>query len=219
MDDTIILDIIFRLILSGICGVVVGIERQRRDKYAGVRTHFIVCLASALTMVVSKYGYFDIVPLQGEGLNIKLDPSRIAAGTVTAVGFLGAGTIIVKKKAIHGLTTAAGIWAMVGVGLSIGAGLSLIGVITTIIILLGSTILHIFFKYNMHLNISFENLTKEEILEILDPIGYDIKQISYTNKDNISTTHWYCFIKRDLDNNEICQKLTKTSGVVSFELE
>ncbi len=125
------LELILRLFVASICGAAIGLERENHMKTAGIRTHLIVSLASALMMVVSKYGFFDLVE---KGLNY--DASRIAAGVVTAVGFLGAGVIFVRKQNVSGITTSAGIWATVGVGIAIGAGMYLIGAVTTAMIIL-----------------------------------------------------------------------------------
>ena len=115
---------VFRVIIAGICGIIIGYERKSRAKEAGIRTHFIVASAAALIMIVSKYGFFDLIAQAvAEGVEVKLDPSRIASCIVSGVGFLGAGTIIVTKhNQIKGLTTAAGLWSAAGVGLALGVG-------------------------------------------------------------------------------------------------
>jgi putative Mg2+ transporter-C (MgtC) family protein len=129
---------LLRLALAAVCGVAIGYERQYRMKEAGVRTHFIVALGSALIMLVSKYGFKD----QMEWHNLSLDPSRVAAQVVTGIGFLGAGIIFLQKDSIKGLTTAAGVWATAGVGLAIGSGLYMLGLSATVIIIIGQILLH-----------------------------------------------------------------------------
>ncbi len=134
---------VFRIIIAGICGIIIGYERKSRSKEAGIRTHFIVASAAALIMIVSKYGFFDLIlKAVMEGVEVKLDPSRIASCIVSGVGFLGAGMIFVQKHTVRGLTTAAGIWATAGIGMAIGAGLYLTGIIFTGIIFLAQIILH-----------------------------------------------------------------------------
>ncbi len=125
------LEMVLRLVLGAVCGGAIGFERKNRLKEAGIRTHLIVALASALMMVVSKYGFFDVVTLEG----ISLDASRVAASVVSGVGFLGAGMIFVRKQSVSGLTTAAGVWATSGVGLAIGAGQYIVGIAETVIII------------------------------------------------------------------------------------
>ena len=96
---------ILRIIVAGICGIIIGLERKSRAKEAGIRTHCIVACASCLMMIISKYGFFD---LQFSG-DFKFDPSRMAQGIVTGVGFLGAGMIYFQRGTLIGLTTASGI--------------------------------------------------------------------------------------------------------------
>lgn len=133
------LEQIIRVVLSALCGAVVGYERKKRSKSAGIRTHMIVSLSSALMMLVSKYGFFDVMALPGAGVDV----SRIASGVVSAIGFLGVGVIFVRKQAVTGVTTAAGLWATVGIGLTIGAGMYTVGVATTLLLVLMQLFLHL----------------------------------------------------------------------------
>jgi putative Mg2+ transporter-C (MgtC) family protein len=112
-------DLLLRLGTAALLGSLIGLERQRLDKSAGLRTHMLVSVGSALFMIVSAYG-FDRV-LRPE--RVVLDPSRVAAQVVSGIGFLGAGTIVVRKMSVHGLTTAASIWAVAAVGLAAGGAL------------------------------------------------------------------------------------------------
>jgi putative Mg2+ transporter-C (MgtC) family protein len=124
-------EILLRLILAAVLGSVVGMERERLDWAAGLRTHMLVCLGSTLFMLVSAFGFADILGMPGIGL----DPSRIAAQVVSGVGFLGAGTIILRREAVRGLTTAASIWTVAAVGLAVGGGLYFAALSATILIL------------------------------------------------------------------------------------
>lgn len=119
---------LLRLALAALLGGIIGLERESRLKGAGIRTHFIVAFASCMMMLVSKYGFFDMMVYEA----VKLDPGRIAAGLATAIGFLGAGTIISRKQGVIGLSTAAGLWATVGVGMSAGAGMYVIASVGTV---------------------------------------------------------------------------------------
>lgn len=132
------LEFLLRIVLSIICGAGIGFERETRLKTAGIRTHIIVSLGSALMMIISKYGFGDVL----QSNNIGLDPSRIAAGIVTAVGFIGAGVIFVRNQTISGVTTAAGIWATVGIGMAIGSGMYVIGIVTTVLLVILQLLLH-----------------------------------------------------------------------------
>lgn len=135
-------DFIIRIGVAGLLGAMIGIEREIRSKEAGLKTHFLVAVGSALIMVVSKYAFSDIVFEE----HTSLDPSRIAAQVVSGVGFLGAGTIIIQKQAVKGLTTAAGLWATAGIGLAIGAGMYVVGIGATILVLIGLEIVSRIFK-------------------------------------------------------------------------
>ena len=135
------LELVGRLLLAGFCGLLIGYERQKRSKVAGVRTHCVVACASALMMILSKYAYLDVTEMYGDLM--KIDPSRIAAGVVSGIGFLGAGMIFMNKKTTTGLTTAAGIWATAGVGMTVGAGMYFVGLAAALIILLIQVVFHL----------------------------------------------------------------------------
>lgn len=124
MDSDLITDLLIRIALAGFLGGMIGIERQLRAKEAGLRTHILVSMGSAMFMIVSKYGFEDIIREH----HVALDPSRIAAQVVSGMGFLGAGTIIIQKQIVKGLTTAAGMWVTAAIGLVIGSGLYEIGI-------------------------------------------------------------------------------------------
>lgn len=122
---------ILRLLLAAALGSVVGLERERLDWAAGLRTHMLVCLGAALFMIVSSFGFMDVLSHPQVGL----DPSRVASQVVSGIGFLGAGTIILRRNVIHGLTTAASLWAVAAVGLAVGGGLYGSALATTFLIL------------------------------------------------------------------------------------
>ncbi|MBK1896668.1 MgtC/SapB family protein [Chryseobacterium paridis] len=126
-------EIAIRLLVAAVFGGLVGWDRQRKEGVAGLRTHMLVCVGSALIMIVSAFGFNDIMGKP----SIVLDPSRIAAQVISGIGFLGAGTILfLRPQIIVGLTTAAGLWAVAGIGLAIGGGLYFPAFIATLIILI-----------------------------------------------------------------------------------
>lgn len=110
---------VVRLTLALVLGALVGLERERGERAAGIRTHALVALGSCLIMIVSTFGFADILGTQA----VTLDPSRIAAQVVSGIGFLGAGTILLRKEIVKGLTTAAAIWVVAAIGLACGSGL------------------------------------------------------------------------------------------------
>ena len=160
-------NLIVRLCVAGLCGTVIGLDREYRVKDAGFRTHFLVALGSALMMIVSQYGFEDFLATH-DGL--RLDPSRIAAQVVSGIGFIGAGTIILQKQIVRGLTTAAGIWATAGIGLAVGAGMYTIGIATTVLTLIGLELLSYIFKsVGMKSSmISFSTNNKDTLKQIAD---------------------------------------------------
>ena len=145
-----VLSWIVRILIAALCGFLIGFERKSRSKEAGIRTHAIVCMASALMIIVSKYAFSDM------GLDVEskgADPARIAAQVVSGIGFLGAGIIFVRRDILHGLTTAAGIWATAGIGMAIGAGMIVVGVTSAIILVFLQILLHRplkIFRQNTH---------------------------------------------------------------------
>ncbi|HEY1286994.1 MAG TPA: MgtC/SapB family protein [Burkholderiales bacterium] len=125
-------EIVLRLTAAALLGGAVGLERERLEWVAGLRTHMLVCLSAALVMIVSAYGFADIL----DGQHVVLDPSRIAAQVVSGIGFLGAGTILfLRHKVIRGLTTAASLWTVAAIGLAVGGGLYLAAAVATALVL------------------------------------------------------------------------------------
>ncbi|MGH9169576.1 MAG: MgtC/SapB family protein [Acidimicrobiales bacterium] len=115
------------LSLALLLSALIGLEREIRQKSAGLRTHTLVGVGAALFLIISKYGFTDVL---SRGL-VVVDPSRVAAQVVTGVGFLGGGLIFVRRDSVRGLTTAAGVWVTAAVGAAAGAGLPIIAVFST----------------------------------------------------------------------------------------
>lgn len=190
---------VLRILISGICGIVIGFERKNRAKEAGVRTHCIVACASCLMMIISKYGFNDLIAASlNIGADIRLDPSRMAQGIVTGVGFLGAGMIYTQRGSIRGLTTASGIWAISGIGMAIGAGMYALGAITTGIVLLVQIVLHHKLKFmTQHKTRSLaiydvtEDGYQKKITEHMNAKGINISEVSI--KQNETMTYDYTF--------------------------
>ncbi len=135
-----------RVLVACVCGGIIGYERSKRFKEAGIRTHIIVCCASAMIMIISKYGFADLEGFEGaEGFfagTHTTDPARLAAQIVTGISFLGAGVIFHNGNAVKGLTTAAGIWATAGIGMAVGAGMYPLGLFVTLVISLIQLLMH-----------------------------------------------------------------------------
>ena len=125
--------ILLDILLSAILGFCIGMERKMRSKEAGIRTHTIVCIGSALFMVISKYGFGS-----------EADSARVAAQIVSGIGFIGAGMIVYRQHEVRGLTTAAGVWATAGIGMACGSG-------NLYWIAIGATVIMILVQYVLHL--------------------------------------------------------------------
>lgn len=209
------LDWLLRIVVAALCGGVIGYERAIQRKSAGVRTHIVVAIASALFMIVSKYGFNDILNMR----DIALDPSRIAAQIVTGISFIGAGTILVRKEQISGLTTAAGVWATAAIGMAIGAGMYFIGILSMALLFLIQMLFHddvIISKITPHIrfNIQIEAANTPLILSRIQ------KELENSHVENISikildvSEKWIVFyvdgvINNKLDENKIVMSLRK----------
>ena len=152
------LEFFIRIVLAAILGALVGLERSKRQKEAGVRTHCIIACTSAMFMILSKYAFVDLVGVAGlRGA----DPARIAAQVVSGISFLGAGVIFKNGNSIRGLTTAAGMWGTAAVGMAIGAGMYWVGLIEAAVLVGIQIVLHRF-------PVGADALTTQEILVELE---------------------------------------------------
>lgn len=120
-------ELLWRLAVALALSTAIGLERDARQKSAGLRTYTLVGLGSALFMLISKYGFFDVL----QPGTVVLDPSRVAAGIVSGIGFIGAGLIFVRRDSVRGLTTAAGVWLTAAIGAACGASLVILATATT----------------------------------------------------------------------------------------
>src|ERR1700735_121337 len=125
------IELLSRLPLAALLGSVIGFERERLNWAAGLRTHMLVCVGASLMMLVSAFGFADALTQK----NVVLDPSRVAAQVVSGIGFLGAGSILLRGEIVRGLTTAASLWTVAAIGLAVGGGLYIEAGAATIIIL------------------------------------------------------------------------------------
>lgn len=198
-------EFILRLFLAGIMGAVIGLDREYRAKEAGYRTHFLVSLGSALIMIVSQHGFGEILDTP----NVNLDPSRIASQVVTGIGFIGAGTIILHKQIVRGLTTAAGIWATSGIGLAIGAGMYTLGISATILTLIGLEVLSFLFKsVGMKSSaVEFSTDNKETLNQLVKKFNSkDFMIVSFQMDERrvseVTSYHVTMIIKSKKNNNE-----------------
>ena len=171
MENTMIWDFVWRLVLAAIFGTIIGLDREYREKEAGFRTHFLVSLGSALMMIVSQYGFSEILTHD----DVSLDPSRIAAQVVSGIGFIGAGTIIFNHQIVRGLTTAASLWATAGIGLTAGAGMSWLALAATILTLVALEGLSLVFRSlgSRRMVVVFSASDRTGVADTLDRIRTD----------------------------------------------
>ena len=142
------IDFCVRIIVSAIAGAMIGYERSHRFKEAGIRTHIIVCVTTALVMIISKYGFADLTAPDGSSFSgIRgADPARVAAQAVSGISFLCAGVIFKTGSNVRGLTTAAGLWLTAALGLCFGAGMYVIGGFALILMCILQVTVHGFLK-------------------------------------------------------------------------
>ena len=141
LRDITVVSVAVRMLLSAVCGGIIGMEREYKRRPAGFRTHILICLGAAMTTLTSQYLYLV--------LHYYTDMARLGAQVVAGVGFIGAGTIIVtRRQRVKGLTTAAGLWAAAIIGLTLGAGFYEGGILATILILLAELL---FSKLEYHM--------------------------------------------------------------------
>ena len=178
-----------RLILAAVAGAVIGLERERRYKNAGLRTHVIVAISATILMIVSKYGFVDIASIPD--VRLTSDGGRIAAGVIQSIGFLGAGVIFVRKESIIGLTTAAGLWATVGIGMCFGSGMYILGISATLILVLVNILLRIHHQrlafqtiITVTSHISRHGMTLSQFDEELEKAGAKLRDFSFSRNEN-----------------------------------
>ncbi|MCI6057549.1 MgtC/SapB family protein [Anaerotignum sp.] len=217
------MEFVLRLVISCICGGVIGFERSRRRKEAGIRTHILVALGASMMMIVSKYAFFDVLAYR----DITVDASRIAANVITGISFLGAGVIFVRGVSIRGLTTAAGIWTTAGAGLAIGGGLYVVGIATTILVLAIQVIMHnVLKKWDGPVYETISVTFHGELADGLDLIKRElaIRKIMIHNirmeKQDDQTITVTLQVSRDNDANcaELAEMLSKNPRVKGFSL-
>lgn len=161
-------DLILRLVVACVLATIVGFDREYRAKDAGVKTHFLVALGSALFMIISRYGFDN---------STQVDFSRVAAQVVSGIGFIGAGTIIFQRQVVRGLTTAASLWAVSGIGMAAGAGLFSVAVAATIFTLIGLEAFNTLFRKLGLRRIYISLLTSKR--EVAQRVYIDLQQVGY----------------------------------------
>jgi len=214
-------EITIRLLVAVVLGGLIGWERERKEGAAGLRTHMLVCIASSLIMIVSIFGFKDVIGYPG----VTLDPSRIAAQVISGVGFLGAGTILfLKPQIVRGLTTAAGLWSVAGIGLAVGGGLYAAAIITTVVALVILALIkpleHRMFKANRDHTINLSFNTKQFGLTDLEKLLkknelVPMEMLLQTGKDNETGSLKISFTEKSSRESllAVLDELKKAEGI------
>ena len=172
--------LIIRLVVACLLAFIVGLDREYRAKDAGLKTHFLVSLGSALFMIISRYGFDN---------STQVDFSRVAASVVSGIGFIGAGTIIFQKQIVRGLTTAASLWSVSGIGMAAGAGMYAVAVAATLLTLIGLEAFGYIFKKlaarRIYISILVDNKQMAQTVYLdLKKVGYQILSYEMNKLDN-----------------------------------
>ena len=185
MDWCAELSYFIRIGMAGVCGILIGMERQHRTKSAGIRTHFMVSIATALMMIISKYGFLDVAGMDG----LSCDVSRVAAGIISGVGILSGGLILIGKQGyVSGITTASGVWVTIAIGMALGAGLYSLGIGTTVIVLVAQVVFHSrlsIFREQTRAMLVFktEKGSYEGLLQKLEAYGAKVHSVKWDYKN------------------------------------
>ncbi|MCE5286303.1 MAG: MgtC/SapB family protein [Pelosinus sp.] len=207
------LEFIGRLILAALVGGVIGYERQAHNKSAGLRTHMLVSVGSCLIMILSIQMFRDV-----EGLT-NADPARLAAQVVSGIGFLGAGSIIKEGPTVNGLTTAASLWVVAGLGLAVGSGYYVIALATTIICFLTLTFLgrvekKYYYANNWEVVVIMKNTPAQlgSVLSYLVGNGITIKSLKVEPQESVQSMKF--LLMPEAGSLDIIKKLEGLPGVL-----
>lgn len=222
--DSTTYEFILRIFCAAMLGGLIGLEREYRAKEAGFRTHFLVGLGAAVFMILSKYGYDDVVR---EEL-VRLDPSRIAAQVVSGIGFIGAGCIIFQRHVVRGLTTAAGLWVTSAIGLACGSGFYVLPAAATLMVILcleGVNFFHHRFGAKT-ISLTISAPTRSGVRDVLETLGkehvevmsYEMKKHHTGDADSYTAT-MQLRVKRDHYQTRITSFMTEFDGITVDNIE
>lgn len=222
---------VLRLVLATVLGGMVGIERGKGDRPAGLRTHVLVCVGSTLFMLVSIFGFGDTTPVHTtvDDLGVRRDSARIAAQVVSGIGFLGAGTIIHEGLSVKGLTTAATMWMVSAIGLAVGSGMYIVSIASTILTLVVLTVLH---SWEKQIGLRGKTATRlivarvqnrpgiiTDVTNYLTINGVKLKSLNVKSGEGDSFLELELFVKYnpEVDNMEVISGLHSIEGFLSLE--
>lgn len=216
---------LFRILLAIFAGGIIGYERQHRIKVAGLRTHILISMASALMMIISKYAFFDVLTEYAQ-LGISLDVSRVAAGIIAGMGIFSGGIVFIGKRGnVSGLTTAAGIWATIGIGMVIGAGMYAVGIGSVIMVEGVQFLLHhdlAIYRHSVVVAVTFIFDDKDDynnLLKKLEPYKAKFSSLRW-DKESDNTAKLKCNIAfgKKVERDDIIDILNGIDEAKSFEM-
>lgn len=225
-----LLTITIRLLVAVILAGFIGLEREVKHQPAGFRTHILVGVGACLMMILSIYGF---EPFINSNYNtIRFDPARIPSYVISGIGFLGAGTILVHGRTVKGLTTAASIWVVAGIGLVVGAGMYYEAILATLIVVISLFLLtkiepiYILKQSKKHLVVlAEEELSLNELVAIMNEAGIEIEKKSIDrlkkSEQTVMKHTFLCKYKHDSKMDDVLEKMSKMPKVkkVSYGME
>ena len=221
MDWCAELSYFIRIGMAGVCGILIGMERRHRIKSAGIRTHFMVSIATALMMIISKYGFLDVAGMDG----LSCDVSRVAAGIISGVGILSGGLILIGKQGyVSGITTASGVWVTIAIGMALGAGLYSLGLGTTVIVLVAQVVFHSrlsIFREQTRAMLVFktEKGSYEGLLQKLEAYGAKVHSVKWDYKnENYCQMKCQAYFPDSCSRRQIMEFVSGCENVDSVEL-
>jgi putative Mg2+ transporter-C (MgtC) family protein len=215
-----------KLALAAVVGGAIGFERETHGQAAGLRTNILICVGACLMMQLSLNMEALFRYLPGDTSVVRLDPGRIASYAIASMGFLGAGAIITGRGMVKGLTTAAGLWLVTGIGLAIGAGFfapSLFAAFISLICLYGMRQVKVWFHRDTHtiLSLKFKGLNDhlEQIKRILDEHGFNISFTAVRREipANVSSYRMHLSSKDNIPWDNLVDQIAKTPHLLEFE--
>lgn len=220
LRDVTLLSVAVRMLLAVLCGGAIGIEREYKRRPAGFRTHILICLGAAMVSLTSEFLFLY--------MKYYLDISRMSAAVASGIGFIGAGTIMMQKQAVRGLTTAAGLWVAAGIGMAVGGGLYVLGLVTTLLTLIGLEIFQCIFR-NMKtecLQLVFSTRNRNNLIKITNELnnnGYRIINCSvtsdHTGKQERLRVKMYIRLHAQSDENVLAAFLQQFPDIMIEKIE
>lgn len=222
--------VFIRLLLATLISGMIGSDREYKNRPAGMKTHILVCLGACVIAMIQQQIAFENIEFARQNLHlattIRTDPARLIAQVVSGIGFLGAGTIIVTRRKIMGLTTAASLWATAGIGLAIGMGYYEIAVVSSIFVIL----VLVFLKKIIHINtlkkveIKYKHKleTKEFIQNYFDKKNIKVRDVNFTlsqnENDKIYTNVYRIEIPKGMKYSDIVEDISLNKNITTIRM-